>query len=813
MRVRGVVFSLAALAALTALGGSTAGPRPAPAGSVELVVTLKRPPLARVPRSQARLDLDTAASRAYLASLRSDQDRVVARVVRAIPDARVRWRYGVTLNGLAVVVARREAGRLAAVPGVEHVWENTTYGVSRTARADAAAVGPEVDRIRASALWGPALATAGSGIKIAIIDDGVDQTHPFFNPSGFTMPPGFPKGNKAYTTAKVIVARAFPPASPSYVDASKPFDAKNSFHATHVAGIAAGDHGAVARIGGRTLTVSGVAPNAYIGNYKALTIPTPDFALDGNAPELAKAVEQAVRDGMDVINMSLGEPEVEPSRDLVVQAIQGAAAAGVVPAIASGNDFNDFGYGSVGSPGSAPAAITAGASTSTNAMAYFSSSGPTPVSLRLKPDVTAPGAAILSSVPSGQWSELSGTSMASPHVAGAAALLLQRHPEWTVAQVKSALTQTATVLAAPVPRQGGGLIDVSQADVPLLFASPSSLSFGELHSGGASVSQTVQLTDAGGGAGTWTASVDVRDGDGSVVVAAPPAVVVPGPLQVSVALPPGLSEGDHAGFVVLQKDAVTRRIPFWFTVSVPRLAGEPHVTLRKPGTYSGTTRGKPSLVSAYRYPSDPEAAGVESKLAGPEQVYRITVSGGAVNFGAVVLSGAVAPRIVLGGDEARLAGYSALPLYLNPYTSRYGENVRAVAAVLPKAGAYDLVFDTRSAAEAGPFRFRFWLNDVAPPELRLATRTVGTPGTLVIRASDAGSGIDPGSIAVHVDGKTQIFGYSAKKARITVPAGSLAPGRHALAVTAADFQETKNNENQARILPNTRTLKTTVVVR
>ncbi len=559
--------------------------------------------------------------------------------------------------------------------------------------------------------------------------------------------------------------------------------------------------------------MSGVAPNAYIGNYKALTIPTPDFALDGNAPELAKAVEQAVRDGMDVINMSLGEPEVEPSRDLVVQALQGAAAAGVVPAIASGNDFNDFGYGSVGSPGSAPAAITAGASTSTNAMAYFSSSGPTPVSLQLKPDVTAPGAAVLSSIPKGQWSELSGTSMASPHVAGAAALLLERHPSWTVAQVKSALTQTGAVLSAPVPRQGGGLIDLTQADAPLLFASPSSLSFGELHPGGTSVTKTVQLTDAGGGAGTWTTSVDVRDGDGSVVVAAPPAVTVPGPLQVSVALPPGLSEGDHAGYVVLQKDSTTRRIPFWFTVSVPRLGGEPHVTLRKPGTYSGTTRGKLSLVSTYRYPSDPEGAGVAATLSGPEQVFRITVGGGVANLGVVVLSGTVRPRIVVGGNETRLAGYSALPLYINPYTNRYGEDVPAVAAVLPKAGAYDLVFDTRSAADAGPFRFRFWLNDVAPPDLRLATPKVGRPGTLVVHAADAGSGIDPGSIAVRIDGKLQVFGYSIAKARITAPTGSLASGRHALVVTAADYQETKNNENQARILPNTRTLKTTFVVR
>ena len=800
---------LAALAAAVLLAGSARGPAAPSEGSVELVVTLARPPLAQVPRATARLDLAAAASRRYLARLRADQNAVAERIAAAVPGARFSWRYTVTLNGLAVVVPRGQARRLARVPGVARVWQNTTYHAARATGRTAAAIGPAVDAIHASDLWGPTFDTAGNGIKIAIIDDGVDKTHPFFNPSGFVMPPGYPKGNTAYTTAKVIVARAFPPPSPSYVDAVKPFDAKNSFHATHVAGIAAGDHGTRSPRG----LVSGVAPNAYIGNYKALTIPTPDFALDGNAPELAKAVDQAVADGMDVINMSLGEPEIEPARDLVVKAIAGAAAAGVVPAIAAGNDFNDFGYGSVGSPGSAPGAITAGASTSTNSIAFFSSAGPTPVSLKLKPDVAAPGASILSSVPGGQWSELSGTSMASPHVAGAAALLVQRHPTWTVAQVKSALTQTATVLGVPVPRQGGGLIDVRQADTPLLFASPTSLSFGELNPGAASVSQAVQLTDAGGGAGTWTSAVELRDGDGSQVVAAPPTVTVPGTLQVTVAVPPGLSEGDHAGYIVLRKDAATRRIPFWFTISLPRLASEPHVTLRRPGIYKGTTRAKPSLVSAYRYPSDPTGAGVPAQLAGPEQAYRVTIPAGAANFGVAVLSGQVEPRIVVAGNETRLAGYTALPVYLNPYTDRYGERVAAAAAVLPQSGQYDIVFDTRSAAQAGPYSFRYWVDDRLPPVLALRTRSVKAGRALQVRATDAGSGIDPRSIVARVDGARRPSRYSPTAARITIGIGGLAPGRHALAVTAADMQETKNNENQSRILPNTRTLRTSFLVK
>ena len=92
---------------------------------------------------------------------------------------------------------------------------------------------------------------------------------------------------------------------------------------------------------------------------------------------------------MDVINLSLGEPEIEPSRDIVVKAINGAAQAGVVPAIAAGNDFEGFGRGSVGSPGSAPLAITSAAVTKGRVIASFSSGGPT-VSLQMKPDVSAP---------------------------------------------------------------------------------------------------------------------------------------------------------------------------------------------------------------------------------------------------------------------------------------------------------------------------------------------------------------------------------------------------------------------------------------
>ena len=304
-----------------------------------------------------------------------------------------------------------------------------------------------------------------------------------------------PSGNTASPTPKVMVPRAFPAPSPHWKYAGRPFDPKNSFHATHVAGIAAGDYDTKVDSAGTSL-ISGVAPKAYLGNYKALTVPTAGFGLDGNSPEIAKAIDQAVADGMNVINLSIGEPEVEPRRDIVVKALENAAAAGVVPVVAAGNDFQASGLGSVGSPANTPAAITVAASTlggdgtKPDVIAPFSSAGPTPVSLLTKPDVTAPGVDVVSSLPPDAFGSLDGTSMATPHVAGAVALLIQRHPTWSVEQLKSALASTGDPVhpsrgfgETSVLREGGGRIDLAPAYQPLLFTDPTSLGWGYVRRG------------------------------------------------------------------------------------------------------------------------------------------------------------------------------------------------------------------------------------------------------------------------------------------------------------------------------------------
>jgi hypothetical protein len=119
-------------------------------------------------------------------------------------------------------------------------------------------------------------------------------------------------------------------------------------------------------------------------------------------------------------------------------------------------------------------------------------------------------------------------------------------------------------------------------------------------------------------------------------------------------------------------------------------------------------------------------------------------------------------------------------------------------------GAYDIVFDTRSAAQAGPFTFRYWINDVTPPRVKV------TPGRgqIAITATDAGSGFDPSSVTVRLDGRDAKVGVRGNI--VTVAASK---GRHTVVVHASDYQETKNMENVPPILPNTATVTRTVAVR
>jgi hypothetical protein len=168
-----------------------------------------------------------------------------------------------------------------------------------------------------------------------------------------------------------------------------------------------------------------------------------------------------------------------------------------------------------------------------NLMASFSSWGPTQGELMIKPDVSAPGADVLSSVPAATcsappcWAFIGGTSMATPHLAGAAAVIRGAHPTWTAAQVRSAIVNTAqqNLLRHPETNAvtddalivGSGLLDVEAATEAVASLEPVSQSFGHVSSGaGRTMTRSIQITNLAGASKTFTVAV-VDDGSDGVV--------------------------------------------------------------------------------------------------------------------------------------------------------------------------------------------------------------------------------------------------------------------------------------------------------
>ena len=256
-----------------------------------------------------------------------------------------------------------------------------------------------------------------------------------------------------------------------------------------------------------------------------------------------------------------------------------------------------------------------------------------------------------------------------------------------------------------------------------------------------------------------------------------------------------------------------RRIPFWGRVAVPQLRTTAQA-LARPGAYAGDTRGRPARVAVYRYPEVPADGPVSSRLDGPEQVFRVRVTGRVANFGVVITQrGAgsrVEPRVVADGNENRLTGYPALPVNLNPYVDEFGGPTLVAGAIHPKPGTYHVVFDSPSPAGAGTFRFRFWINDVTPPAATIVSRSVRVGSAVRIRVRDAGAGVDPRSLEATVDGRpTRV---SLRNGIVAVSTAGLAVGQHRLRVELADYQETRNMENVARILPNSRVVSARVTV-
>jgi minor extracellular serine protease Vpr len=326
------------------------------------IVQLKGDPLtvnsATKPAAGKKIDFKGNAVRSYRAQLAAGRNEFRRWLRANAPRARITSEYDISLNAVAVQLNGTPLATIAAAPMVQRAEHNVLYHPN---------LSESYKIINASDAWTAAggRATAGAGIKIGDIDTGIDDTHPFFDPTGFSYPPGFPKCDAAdsashhedqdcnYVSEKVIVAKVFyNKAQQQGLDAQAIQD-----HGTHTAGIAAGVTGQTAVVNGVSIDdMSGIAPGAWLGNYNVF----PGDVLDARSEDILNAVDAAVEDGMDVLNLSLGG-SYHGNNDLLANGLDNAADAGVVVAVAAGN--SGPGAGTLDSPGRARKVITVGAST------------------------------------------------------------------------------------------------------------------------------------------------------------------------------------------------------------------------------------------------------------------------------------------------------------------------------------------------------------------------------------------------------------------------------------------------------------------
>jgi subtilisin family serine protease len=325
-------------------------------------------------------------------------------------------------------------GKLA---GVTRVWLDRRF---RATDLD-----PNLTQVGAPAAWSAGL--TGKGVKVAVLDTGIDTTHPDLR-------------------GKVV-------ASADFAESGSTTD--HFGHGTHVASIVAGTG---ARAAGAR---KGVAFGASLLNGKVL-----DDSGFGTDSGIIAGMEWAARQKARVVNMSLGGFPTDGT-DPMSQAISRLTARHrTLFVVAAGN--SGPGEQTVENPGVATAALTVGAVDADDRLADFSGRGPRLGDYAMKPDITAPGVDIVAARAAGtalgdpvnQWyTRLTGTSMATPHVAGAAAIMAQRWPAWTPARIKAVLMGTAD----PNPdlgvyEQGGGRLDIGHAIDQRLIARRANVDYG-----------------------------------------------------------------------------------------------------------------------------------------------------------------------------------------------------------------------------------------------------------------------------------------------------------------------------------------------
>ncbi|MFI5890059.1 S8 family serine peptidase [Actinoplanes sp. NPDC051513] len=419
----------------------------------------------------------------------------------ALRGSALRGSAATTLASIGAVAVKAGKGQLAdfwkAQAGTAATGRSAATGRIWLDRRVSASLAESTAQIGAPAAWQAGL--DGGGVKVAVLDTGIDASHPD-------------------VAGQVAAAQDF----------SGSGDTVDRFgHGTHVAATVAGTGNAS---GGRE---KGVAPGAKLLIGKVL-----DDAGNGYESSIIEGMQWAVDSGARVVNMSLGGEPTDGTDPMAAAVDALSARTGALFVVAAGNEGATS---TVGTPGSAPAALTVGAVDKANKLTGFSSRGPRVGDSGLKPEITAPGVDIVAARAAGttmgepvdaRYTAASGTSMATPHVAGAAAILAGQHPDWTGARIKDALVSTAATQSdVNVYGQGAGRVDLARA-VSQKVSGTGVADFGEHQAGSSPSVVTRTVTYANSGASPVTLSLD----ENLAAVSVPAQVTVPAGETASVAV-------------------------------------------------------------------------------------------------------------------------------------------------------------------------------------------------------------------------------------------------------------------------------------
>lgn len=385
----------------------------------------------------------------------------------------LRTRRSLGVFGAVTASVRKEQATTA--------WASIRAGAGRKIWLDGKSrvqLDQSVPRIGAPEVWNAGW--TGAGAKVAVLDTGIDDQHPDL-------------------VGQVVGSRNF--------TAEEPGDLHG--HGTHVA----------ATIASRDATFRGVAPDAKLLAGKVCD--SRGECLDSDV--LAGMRWAAVENDADVVNLSLGYPN-EEGLDLLERGVEELTEqTGTLFVVAAGNKpFGCLGpLAGVSSPASADSALAVGAVDKQDQLADFSCTGPRRGDRAIKPDLTAPGVEIVAAAAGtdGERVTASGTSMAAPHVAGAAAILAGQHPDWSADALKAALMGAAEAAPAPtVFEQGTGRVDVARAVKQSVVVSVGSVSFATQrypHADDRADSKTVTYRNDGGSDVELSLDLRVRGPNGA----------------------------------------------------------------------------------------------------------------------------------------------------------------------------------------------------------------------------------------------------------------------------------------------------------